>query len=163
MLKPASEHAMQLSQEQFDWAKQTYAENKKVSDTVINKALGMMDTQEKWAKADRLRYETVFQPLESALAKEATDYATPERQQAEAAKAEADVATKFEAARQTAQDRLEDYGVDPSQTRQGALGRGTRVAEAAANASAGNQARTQTENIGRQLRSEAINIGRGYP
>lgn len=81
----------------------------------------------------------------------------------EAGKAEADVAAQFEQARQTATDRLEQFGVDPSQTRQGALDLGTRVAEAAAQASAGNQARTNTENIGRALRSEAINVGRGYP
>jgi len=81
----------------------------------------------------------------------------------EAGKAEADVAAQFEQARRTAQERLEGYGVDPSQTRQGALDLGTRIAEAAAQSSAGNQARTQTENIGRALRSEAINVGRGYP
>lgn len=81
----------------------------------------------------------------------------------EAGKAEADVAAQFEQARRTAQERLEGYGVDPSQTRQGALDLGTRIAEAAAQSSAGNQARTQTENTGRALRSEAINVGRGYP
>ena len=70
---------------------------------------------------------------------------------------------QFERLATTAARRLEQFGVDPSQTGHGALDLGTRVAEAAAQASAGNQARTQTENIGRALRSEAINVGRGYP
>lgn len=130
---------------------------------MIDFALGSMDRQDQWAQQDRARYESIYQPLEEQLAKEAEDYATPERQEMEAGKAEADVAQQFAAARQAAQDRLESYGVDPSQTRAGALDLQTRIAEAAAQASAGNQARTQTENIGRALRSEAINVGKGYP
>ena len=39
----------------------------------------------------------------------------------------------------------------------------SRVAEAAAQSSAGNQARDKTEALGRALRSEAINVGKGYP
>ena len=81
----------------------------------------------------------------------------------EAGKAEADVAAQFDQARQTAQDRLEAFGVDPSQTRGGALDLETRVAEAAAQASAGNQARFRTEQYGDQLMANAINTGKGYP
>jgi hypothetical protein len=162
-IKDMVSYATKTSGEQMEWAKKAYSENKKVSDMVIDKALGWMDRQEDWAIKDRAMYETVFQPLERALAKEAEEYATPARQQAEAAKAEADVAAQFKAARDTAAARLEQFGVDPSQTRQGALDLGTRVAEAAAQSSAGNQARTAAENLGRQLRSEAISVGRGYP
>lgn len=162
-LADASKYATDQGKAMFEWAKNAYAENKVVSDKVINKAMDWMDTQSDWAKADRATYETVFQPLEKSLAAEAESYATPARQQAEAAKAEADVAAQFQSARQTAQERLEQYGVDPSQTRQGALDLGTRVAEAAAQSSAGNQARTQAEELGRKLRSEAIAVGRGYP
>lgn len=159
----SAKYSYELAKRQQDWAERTYSENKGVSDIVIDKALGALDRQEEWAIADRERYESVFQPLEEQLAAEAQDYATPERQEVEAGRAEADVAAQFNQARQAAQDRLESFGVDPSQTRSGALDLGTRVAEAAAQASAGNQARTQTENIGRALRSEAINIGKGYP
>ena len=74
-------------------------------------------SQEEWAIKDRARYESVFQPLEEQLAAEAQDYSTPERMEVEAGKAEADVAAQFGQARQTAQDRLESFGVDPSQIR----------------------------------------------
>ena len=47
--------------------------------------------------------------------------------------------------------------------RQGALDLGTRIAEAAAQASAGNQARIRTEQYGDQLMADAINAGQGYP
>jgi hypothetical protein len=159
----SADYAFQLAQRQQDWAEKTYAENKGVSDIVISKALGALDQQTADAARDRARYESIYQPLEEQLAQEAQDYSTPERMEQEAGKAEADVAAQFEQARQTAQDRLEGFGVDPSQTRAGALDLGTRIAEAAAQSSAGNQARTNTENIGRALRSEAINVGRGYP
>jgi hypothetical protein len=159
----SADYAYQLAQRQQDWAEKTYNENKGVSDLVIDKALGQLDQQTADAARDRQRYESVFQPLEDQLAQEAQDYSSQERQEVEAGKAEADVAAQFQQARQAATDRLEGFGVDPSQTRAGALDLGTRVAEAAAQASAGNQARTNTENTGRALRSEAINVGRGYP
>ena len=159
----SAEYSYKLAQRQQDWAEKVYNENKGVSDLVISKALGMLDQQQADAARDRARYESVFQPLENQLAQDAQDYSSPERMEKEAGAAEADVAAQFAQARQTAQDRLEGFGVDPSQTRAGALDLGTRVAEGAAQASAGNQARTQTENIGRALRSEAINVGRGYP
>ena len=145
------------------WAKEVYAENKGVGDQVIDFALGQMDKQAAWADADRKRYEDIYQPLEEQAALRAQDYATPERQEYEAGKAEADVAAQFAQARQTAQDRLELFGVDPSQTRGGALDLQTRIAEAAAQSSAGNQARTRTEMYADQLMANAINTGKGYP
>jgi hypothetical protein len=55
------------------------------------------------------------------------------------------------------------FGVDPTSTRAAALDVGARAQQAAAQAAAGNQARLATENTGRALRSEAINVGKGYP
>lgn len=159
----SAQYSYELAKRQQDWAEKVYKDNKSVSDIVIDAALGQLDKQSADADRARQRYQALFEPLEEQLAQDAQDYASPERMEYEAGKAEADVAAQFNQARQAAQQRLEAFGVDPSQTRAGALDLGTRVAEAAAQASAGNQARTQTENIGRALRSEAINVGRGYP
>lgn len=159
----SAQYAYELGKEQLAWAKSVYADNKDVSDSVIDAALGRLDREDLNAQADRARYEEIYQPLEEQLAYEAQDYSSPDRMESAAGKAEADVAQQFEQARQTAQQKLEQFGVDPSQTRAGALDLQSRVAEAAAQASAGNQARTQTESVGRALRSEAINVGRGYP
>lgn len=161
-LKDSSNSSKQTSDDMMAWAKQAYSENKQVGDQVIDFALGQMDKQAAWADADRKRYEDIYQPLEDQYAARAQDYSTPERQEYEAGRAEADVAAQFAQARQTAQDNLEQYGVDPSQTRQGALDLQTRVAEAAAQAGAGNQARFRTEQYGDQLMSNAINTGKGY-
>lgn len=162
-MKQSSDFSFAMSQDQLAWAKKVYADNKKVSNIVIDKALGEMDKQIQDAANARQRYKTIYQPLEEQAAYDAQSFASPQRQEFEAGKAEADVAAQFEAARNTAQQRLESFGVDPSQTRSQALDLGTRVAEAAAQASAGNQARQNTEAIGRQLRDQAINVGRGYP
>jgi hypothetical protein len=159
----SAEYSFKNAQDQLAWAKQTYADNKVVGDQVIDFALGQMDKQAAWADADRKRYEDIYQPLEEQAAQRAQDYLTPERQEYEAGKAEADVAAQFAQARQTAQDRLEAFGVDPTQVRSGALDLQSRIAEAAAQAGAGNQARFRTEQYADQLMANAINTGKGYP
>ena len=159
----SAEFSYKLATEQQEWAKKVYGDNKLISDIVVNKALGALDRQEEQAIKDRARYESIFQPLEEQLAYDAENYASAEEQEYQAGRAEADVAAQFEQARQAATERLEGYGVDPSQTRQGALDLGTRIAEAAAQSSAGNQTRQAVKDRGMALRSEAINVGRGYP
>lgn len=77
--------------------------------------------------------------------------------------AEANVAQQFEGQRQAAQRQLEGFGISPSSTRYAALDLGARTAQAAAQAAAGTQAAERTEMVGRALRSEALNIGKGYP
>ena len=159
----SAEYSYKTAQEQLAWAKKVYADNKAVGDQVIDFALGQMDKQAAWADADRARYEDIYQPLEDQAAQRAQDYVTPERQEYEAGKAEADVAMQFEAARRAAQDKLEGFGVDPSQLRSGALDLQSRIAEAAAQSGAGNNARFRTEQYGDQLMANAINTGKGYP
>lgn len=162
-MQQSADFGYQMSKDQLDWAKKVYADNKGVSNIVIDKALGEMDKQIQDSNLARQRYRQIYQPLEDQLAYDAQTYNTKARQQYEAGKAEADVANQFNIARDTAQQRLESYGVDPSQTRAAALDLGTRVAQAAAQASAGNQARDRTAEIGRQLRAQAIDVGKGYP
>jgi hypothetical protein len=162
MQKASAQQSYDLAKRQQDWAEKTYNDNKAISDQVVQKSMAAMDEQMENARADRARYQSVFQPLENTLVSDATSYASPERQEMEAGKASADVAANFGAARQAAQDRLEAYGVDPSSTRAGALDLGTRIAQGAASASASNVARQQTIDRGMALRDEAINLGRGY-
>lgn len=159
----AAQLSFQLGQDQLAWAKEQFAQNKEVSDAVIEAALKRAEVSDAQAAADRKRYEEIFQPLEEQLAYDAQNWASPERKEAAAGRAEADVAQQFQQARNTAQQRLEQFGVDPSQTRQGALDLQSRVAEAAAQAGAGNTARNALDAQQMALRSEAINVGRGYP
>jgi hypothetical protein len=115
------------------------------------------------AQQDRARYEDIYQPLEDNLVKEFQQYDSPERRQEERGRAMADVNTSFDAARRNALQRLEGFGVDPSQTRNSALDIGVRTQQAAAQAGAATAADRATEQTGRALRAEALNIGKGYP
>ena len=155
--------SFQLGQEQLAWAKEQYGKDNEIISKVVDAALARQQQNDEAALSDRQRYEEVFQPLEDKLAQEAQDYASPERMEQEAGKASASVAQQFDAQRRAAAQNLEAYGVDPSSTRYAALDMGSRVQQAAAQAGAANQSRAQTEAVGRAMRSEAINVGRGYP
>jgi len=155
-----SKRAMQFMDSQWAEIKRMQRKNEPVQDAVVNMAMDRMDRMNKWAIADRARYDRVYAPMEDAFAKQAAEYDSPERREAEAGKAEANIAQQFEQSRQAAMDKLEKYGVDPTQTRYGALDRQTRVAEAAAQAASGNQAREGVEKMGLALRQQAIQNGR---
>lgn len=159
----SAELSFQLGQEQLAWAKEQYAKDSEIVKQVVDAAMERQGFNDAAALADRQRYERIYQPLEDQAVRDAQDYASPERQEQEAGRAAATVAQQFDSARQAAARNLEAYGVDPSSTRFAALDLGSRVQQAAAQAGAANQTRTQTEAMGRALRSEAINVGRGYP
>jgi hypothetical protein len=159
----SAELSFQLGQEQLAWAKEQYAKDSEIVQQVVSAALERQGFNDEAALADRRRYEGIYQPLEDQLVDDANSYSSPERQELEAGRAAATVAQQFDTARQAAARNLEAYGVDPSSTRFAALDLGSRVQQAAAQAGAANQTRMQTEAMGRALRSEAINVGRGYP
>jgi hypothetical protein len=163
----ASEEVARIQQEvameQVQWAKDQDAMNRETLNRVLDIQLPMMEENARAAKMDRSRYEKLFQPLEENLINEFQDFASPERILREQGKAIADVSTTFDASRRNALQRLESYGVDPSQTRNAALDVDVRTKQAAAQAAAASSSRSNTEAIGRSLRAEAINIGRGMP
>lgn len=161
--KEAAQLQYQLGRAQLDWAKDQYAQDQIITNKVINSALDTMSVNKRNAAEDRARYENLYQPLENQAIKEAKDFASPERQRYEMGRAEAGVGQEFKAARDAATASLESYGVDPSSTRFAAMDSTSRLMEGAAKAAAGNNARVQTEAMGRAMRSEAINVGRGYP
>lgn len=152
-----------LGQQQLAWAKQQDAENQALNKRLVDAALATQEAQNEAAAKDRQRYETTFQPLEDQLVKDAKSYDSGQRQDMHAGRAMALVSQNFEQARQNAEANLESYGIDPSQTRYAALDLQTRTAEAAARASAGNNSYMQDEAVGRAIRDDAINVGRGYP
>lgn len=163
----ASQHsadlAYQTSQDQLAWAREQYAQNKEVTDKVVDDYLNTSNTNQATAAKDRARYEQIYQPLEDKLAADANDYGSDSRHELERGRATANVSQQFDAARQSATRDLEAFGINPSATRYAALDLGMRTQKAAAAAAAANQADQQVDATGRALRSEAINVGRGYP
>lgn len=163
----ASEKSAQLSfqvaEDNLNWAKEQFKQNSAVTNSVVDSALGQMEQSGQWAAEDRARYEQIYQPLEEQQAYDAQNWASPERKEANAGAAEADVAQQFESSRNAAQQKLEQFGVDPSQVRQGALDAQSRFAEAAARAGAGNTSRRADDAMQQQLIANAVNTGKGYP
>lgn len=155
--------AQETALEQLAWAKEQDASNRQLLDRVITSQEAVQNETLKNAQADRKRYEEKYQPLEDNLIQEFQNYGTPERKAQEAGRAIADVNTQFDAQRRQALQRLEGFGVDPSQTRNAALDLGMRTQQAAAAAGAGTNSSRNVEATGRALRAEAINIGKGLP
>lgn len=161
--KEAAELSYKLGREQLAWAREEYGQNRSLVDTVVGSSLGRQAVNDENAAADRRRYENTYQPLEDEAISDARSYAGPARQEYEMGRAASEVAQAMEASRRNARQQLESFGINPSDTRYGALDLTSRVQGAAAEAGAANQAHAQTEAVGRALRSEAVNVGRGYP
>lgn len=159
----ASERNFQLGTEQLAWAKEQYAKDSIITSKVIDAGLERAAFNDANAAKDRQRYESVYQPLEDQLVADANSYNSEGRRELEAGRAQAAVAENFETSRRAAAQELESYGIDPSSTRYAALDAGSRIAQAAAAAAAGNTARGDVEDRGRSLRSEALQIGQAYP
>lgn len=152
-----------VQNDQLEWAKQQGRDGQRILDEVMGVQLPQMQEAFRQAQMDRQRYEDTYLPIEQNLVKEFEEYDSPERREQESARMQADVAAQFDSQRENALQRLEGYGIDPSQTRSMAMDRGIRAQQAAMQAMAGNQGRQQVEQMGRALRGEAINIGRGLP
>lgn len=159
----ASARSQKLQEDQFKWAQEAYEDNKLTTDKIVTSFLDTQATTKTNAAKDRLRYEQKYQPVEDQLIADAAEYASPAREMKDRARAVAGVAQQADAARQNALQNLEGFGINPGSARYAALDRGTRLQQAAAQAGASEQAGQQTQAIGRALRSEAINIGKGYP
>ena len=104
------------------------------------------------------RYNELFKPLEDSLARDAATYAQPWRKEQKAGEAAADVGQAFEAERENARKRLEDYGVDPSQTRAAAIDADVSMNEALGKAGAMNAARRGVDMQADLYRAQAIDM-----
>lgn len=115
-----------------------------------------------WAEEDRIRYKTVFQPVEDRLVTEAVSYDTPERRQAAALEATADVSQQSALARDASERRMAAMGVDPRSGAYSAEARRGAMAQGLGAAGASNLARKQVEATGTAMTANAANIGRGF-
>ena len=157
------EWAYRAGQDQLAWAREQDASNRQLLDQVLGPQLQAQQDQAQWARSDRERYENVYQPLEDNLIQDFQSYGSPEQLARNRGRAMADVASSFDAQRRNALQRLEGFGVDPSQTRNAALDVAMRTQQGAAMAAAGTNATRIDEDKARALRADAINIGRGMP
>lgn len=149
-----------LGMEELDWAKDQWGSQEELMNSILStqQKLGgdVAGQADQWMQ----KYEKKFAPLEDQLVQDAQDYNTEWRREQEAGAAGADVATASAAARKNAQQRLEDFGIDPSDTRAAALDANVSQQEALGKVAAMNQAREDVRDTGYDLRGQAIDLGR---
>lgn len=158
----AAQMQFDLGQEQLDWGKAQYEDIWPYAQHYLEMQNETTAFEQGRAKAAYTDWLDVYKPVEFGFAKTAMEYNTPERAEANAGAAMADVTSQFDAARRASAMQLESYGIDPSQTRYGALDLSARINQAASTAAAGTQSRRNTEATGLALMGEAVNIGKGY-
>lgn len=152
-----------FARDAFAVSNERQAELDALTKQVTEMQIGVMGDQAEWMRADRERYETDFRPLEDEFLQEAKDYASPERQDAAAAEAKADVQTAASGARAAAQRDAASMGINPNSGRYAGIDRASEMGTALATAGAQNTARNAVRDKGLALKADAVNLGRGLP
>jgi hypothetical protein len=130
---------------------------------VTQQQLDVAKDQTAWARTDRERYEKTFRPIEDSFVKEATEYGSPEKQEAAAAEAKADVQAAIAAQRGQAEREAASLGINPASGRYAGITRAGELGGALASAGAQNTARTMQRDKGLALKADVVNLGRGLP
>lgn len=164
----AALEAAQLSREQLAWVQNIYAqeaparaEARAKATQVADAQLGQMALQDQLTRESADHYRTTFKPIETRIAQEAMNYDTAARREQVAGQRVADVGTQADISREGMMRDLASRGVDTSSGNAvSALARGG-IMEAAAKAAAANAGRQEVETVGRALRADAANLGRG--
>lgn len=159
----AADKAFEISKDQLDWAKEQWQATQEMLGPLLDQQFDMSEEQRELARVDRQRWREKFLPAEDRFIDRALDYDSSARRELEAGRARAQVQQALDAQRNNAQQRLNSYGIDPSQTRSHAIDAAQRTQAVAAQAAAGNQARARTEQMGTALLSDVSNMGRGLP
>lgn len=159
---------VELSKEALDWFKQTYeegAQDRKDAASAAREQSGLqrdltlqsMATQ----KAQSDRYNNTFAPVEDRIVTNAMGYDTPERREAAAGQAMADVDSQIALGRTAADNEMAARGVDPSSGAYALSMARQAIQGAALKAAEGNKARTNVETVGNARMMDAAGVGRG--
>lgn len=159
-----------IAKEALAWYKQKDAEAAPMRNSAAAKAMEVADQQLASSKAqdalaqDYASYnKTTYRPLEQGIVADATSYDTPERRQAAADAAVADVSSSGAAMRDARARRLAAEGINAGSTRAMAALDGLDVEQAKASASAARQARLGVEATGFARKMDAASLGRNLP
>lgn len=157
-----------LSAEQLAWAKEIYASEapqraaaSEMGNAVSQAQLDQMRQQTQIAAQGQQDYEQIYRPNEQRLAAEAAAYDTPERRAAEAAAASAQVEQQIAAQRGASMRDLERSGVNPASGKVAAIQGSMDLGAAKLKAGASTAAAKNVETVGRAMRSDVANLGRG--
>lgn len=134
-----------------------------LTNRVTEQQLGLATDQATWSREDRDRYNTVYKPLEDDFIKEATNYATEERQSEAAAEARADVQTAAANNRAATERANTSMGVTPGSGRYAGVQAASDLGTTLAEAGAANTSRQAVRDKGLALKADVVNLGKGLP
>lgn len=164
----AAQQNAQVAADTLAWYKEKDAADKPNRDKAVQIALDQAQIQTDTArKQNAMADETyaytkeTFRPLEKKIAADAIGYDTPERRDAEAAQAQADIGSAGDATRGALAREVASRGGDVNSGNFTASLANAGVREAAAKAGAGNLARKNVEAVGAAKLADAANLGRG--
>lgn len=166
-MNKAAEANANISKEALDFYKQAYADQAPAreraaatGEAVSQQQLASMKQNDAISK-DYWDYQKgTFRPLEEGVVADAQKFDTPERREAEAAAAGADVSAQAAIARGITERNQASMGVNPNSGRAEAMAAQGSVAEAAMRAGAMNTARKNVELQGYARKMDAANLGR---
>lgn len=163
-----SDEAFAQGQQMREWAssmwqtgQEEWGRLQEWSQDFMGQAMPAMEETFDWARQQRDRFDEYVMPQMQSLFSEAETYASKAEEDRQRGMAVQDVKAATEAQRAAQLRKLEGFGVDPTETRYQALDKQAGVSEAAMSALAANQAGERTKQIGRDLRSQAIDVGSG--
>lgn len=166
----AAEASAELGKEALAWYKAKDAEAAPLRNELGKKAIEVADQQLASSKAndalsaDYANYnKTTFRPLEQGIVADAESYDTPEKRQAAADSAMADVNRSTAAVGEARARTLAANGVNPGSVRAMAADNGADVAQAGQLAAAAFQARKGVETTGFARKMDAASLGRNLP
>lgn len=134
-----------------------------LTNRVTEQQLGLATDQAKWSREDRERYNSVYKPLEDDFIKEATNYATEDRQSEAAAEARADVQTAAANNRAATERANASMGVAPGSGRFAGVQAASDLGVSLAEAGAANTSRQAVRDKGLALKADVVNLGKGLP
>lgn len=166
----SADAATQLGYAELDFSKQQYNDLKpyitqaaETAQDVSQAQLDSMRQQDELAQEYANYNREMFRPLERGIVEDASGYDTPEKRQAAANAAIADVNKGFASTREATMRRLAAEGVDPGSARAiSILGDGA-VEQATAQAGAAYKARQGVETQGFARKMDAASLGRNLP
>lgn len=157
-----------LSAEQWDWVKNEWAAGAPdraaaaaTAREVSQRQLTAMDQQIALTEGYSEDRNNLYRPLEQQIVADASAYDTPERREAEAGQAVADVGIQLDGARRAQTRQQQRMGVNPNSGASLAMGNQMSLGEAAVKAGAANTARDNVELQGYARKLDAANLGRG--
>lgn len=170
MYSPQSTYALQLAQiaagigqQQYQWSQNEFNNLQGQTADNVNSFMDAANQGLDLAGNTIQQYENTYVPLQNQLVKEAGSYSGTARQNYNMGAAGSAASQANTAAMTAAKQNLTSMGIDPSSGMYGELEDAQKTAGAAATAGAEQQAMLNTQATGRQLTSEAINVGQALP